>query len=138
MYMEQSLWNQMSNQPLLKRVSAEEEVVWINENLEKSVDALKNINISMDDIDDAENRLLRFAPFLEKCFPETAPSKRLDAWTNGQYGKTTTGIVIAEEIGIDKMRQACPAVRVAVQTSPAWLRPCTCQSPSSGTGRCRA
>ncbi|NLF62802.1 MAG: DUF4276 family protein [Lentisphaerae bacterium] len=40
--------------------------------------------------------------------PETAPSKRLDAWTNGQYGKTTTGIVIAEEIGIDKMRQACP------------------------------
>jgi hypothetical protein len=40
--------------------------------------------------------------------PETAPSKRLAAWTNGKYVKTTTGIVIAKEIGIDKMRQACP------------------------------
>ena len=40
--------------------------------------------------------------------PETAPSKRLDKWTDGQYGKTTTGISIAEEIGIDTMRQQCP------------------------------
>ena len=39
---------------------------------------------------------------------ETAPSKRLDKWTNGQYGKTTTGISIAEEIGIESMRQQCP------------------------------
>ena len=40
--------------------------------------------------------------------PETAPSKRLDQWTTGQYGKTTTGISIAQEIGIDAMRQRCP------------------------------
>ncbi len=39
---------------------------------------------------------------------ETAPSKRLEAWTNHQYGKTTTGIVVAERIGIDAMRSACP------------------------------
>ena len=39
---------------------------------------------------------------------ETAPSKRLDNWTNGQYGKTTTGISIAQEIGIETMRQQCP------------------------------
>ncbi len=40
--------------------------------------------------------------------PATAPSKRLAMWLNGKYGKTTLGISIAQEIGIDKMRQACP------------------------------
>lgn len=40
--------------------------------------------------------------------PETAPSKRLEAWTFNQYGKITTGIPIAEKIGIDAMRSACP------------------------------
>lgn len=39
---------------------------------------------------------------------ETAPSKRLEAWTNGLYGKITNGIVIAQKIGIEKMRQKCP------------------------------
>ena len=29
--MDQKLWEQMKNQPLLKRISAQEEVVWINE-----------------------------------------------------------------------------------------------------------
>jgi D-serine dehydratase len=73
--MDQALWDQMKNQPLLKRVSAEEEVIWINENLTSSALAMEKINITMDDILDAEARLARFAPFLEKCFPETAPSK---------------------------------------------------------------
>ncbi|MBQ6472951.1 MAG: DUF4276 family protein [Victivallales bacterium] len=40
--------------------------------------------------------------------PQTAPSKRLDAWTNGFYRKTAKGITIAQDIGIDKMRRACP------------------------------
>lgn len=39
---------------------------------------------------------------------ETAPSKRLQAWTNHQYGKTTTGVVVAGMIGIEAMRSACP------------------------------
>lgn len=41
--------------------------------------------------------------------PQTAPSKRLDAWsTHGQFLKTTMGITIAEEIGIEKIRTKCP------------------------------
>ena len=40
--------------------------------------------------------------------PETSPSKRLAAWSKGQYGKTTTGIVAAQSIGIPAMRAACP------------------------------
>jgi hypothetical protein len=38
---------------------------------------------------------------------ETAPSRRLKHLAP-QYGKTTMGIAIAEQIGIDKMRSACP------------------------------
>lgn len=38
---------------------------------------------------------------------QTAPSKRLEALSN-RFKKTTTGISIAGEIGIDKMRGACP------------------------------
>lgn len=39
--------------------------------------------------------------------PETAPSKRLEQLAN-RFKKTTTGIAIAEQIGIPGMRAACP------------------------------
>jgi hypothetical protein len=40
---------------------------------------------------------------------ETAPSKRLDNLKrNGKFRKTTEGISIAEQIGVDKIRQRCP------------------------------
>jgi len=40
--------------------------------------------------------------------PTTAPSKRLDAWAEGgKFKKTTTGIAIAEDIGINGMREKC-------------------------------
>lgn len=38
---------------------------------------------------------------------ETAPSKRLRK-LSGRFKKTTTGIAIAEAIGIYQMRDACP------------------------------
>jgi len=41
--------------------------------------------------------------------PHTAPSKRLDQWSrNGKFAKTTTGMAVAQKIGITKMRQMCP------------------------------
>jgi Domain of unknown function (DUF4276) len=40
---------------------------------------------------------------------QTAPSKRLDAWSkNGSFAKTTLGIAIASKIGIVQMRKKCP------------------------------
>ncbi len=39
--------------------------------------------------------------------PDTAPSKRLEQ-LDERFKKTTTGIAIAEQIGIAKMRAACP------------------------------
>ena len=41
--------------------------------------------------------------------PLTALSKRLDAWSaNGKFFKTTMGVTIANEIGIEKIRNRCP------------------------------
>lgn len=45
---------------------------------------------------------------------QTAPSKRLEGFST-RYKKTTTGIAIAQEIGIQKMRDACPIFN-------AWLK----------------
>ena len=40
--------------------------------------------------------------------PQTAPSKRLDSWCkNEKFLKITTGISVAEQIGIEKMRSKC-------------------------------
>ncbi|MBK8565251.1 MAG: DUF4276 family protein [Saprospiraceae bacterium] len=40
--------------------------------------------------------------------PLTAPSKRLEAVTNKRYDKVEDGIIIAKDIGLGKIRQACP------------------------------
>ena len=66
--MNQELLEKCKNADLLKEVAKGKEVVWINENLEKTEDAMAKINITMADIDDAEARLARFAPFLMKKF----------------------------------------------------------------------
>lgn len=39
---------------------------------------------------------------------QTAPSKRLEDLSDKKFKKTVTGINIAQTIGIDKMRKACP------------------------------
>ena len=75
--MNQELLEKCRNADLLKEVAEGKEVVWINENLEKTEDAMAKINITMADIDDAEARLARFAPFLMKKFPETIPTNGL-------------------------------------------------------------
>lgn len=75
--MNQELWNQIHNKDLLKEVSNGKEVTWVNENLEITEKALSKINLTMKDIDDAEARLARFAPFILKVFPETAPENGL-------------------------------------------------------------
>jgi hypothetical protein len=49
--------------------------------------------------------------------PQTAPSKRLDGWSkNGEFAKTTTGITIAQSIGISVMRQKCPLFNSWIET----------------------
>ena len=40
--------------------------------------------------------------------PDKIPSKQIEKWVDGHYIKTVHGVAIANKIGIDKMRVACP------------------------------
>ena len=64
----------MSRQvPVLEDLAAARETVWINPALLPTGEALSSLPLTMADVDDAEARLARFAPFIETAFPETAP-----------------------------------------------------------------
>lgn len=67
----------LEKDPVLPRVAAAEEVLWINPKLRPAKEALAKMELGMEDIRDAEARLARFAPFIQVCFPETAPRKGL-------------------------------------------------------------
>ena len=67
----------LNKDPVLPRVAAAEEVLWINPKLRPVCEGLKDAVLGMEDIRDAEARLARFAPFIQACFPETAPRKGL-------------------------------------------------------------
>ena len=61
------------NYPILNKIMATEEVLWFNSKFNKKNND-ENINLSIDDIIDAEQRLKRFAPYIKEVFPETKES----------------------------------------------------------------
>ena len=63
----------LKKDPVLPRVAAAEEVLWLNPGLQSAETALPRMELGMADILDAEARLQRFAPFIRVRFPETAP-----------------------------------------------------------------
>jgi D-serine dehydratase len=56
--------------PYLQSMRDRQETVWINTHRDQP----ENQSFTLEDIQDAENRLKRFAPFIQKAFPETAES----------------------------------------------------------------
>ena len=67
----------LNRDPVLPRVAAAEEVLWINPKRQPAEAGLRDLPLRMADIRDAEARLARFAPFIKACFPETAPRNGL-------------------------------------------------------------
>ena len=57
--------------PILKEICSEKEVFWKNPDKTACGEAMEQIELGMEDVEDAERRLERFAPFIMKCFPET-------------------------------------------------------------------
>ena len=57
--------------PIVRDLAQEKEVAWINPDKTSMEEARKAMELSMKDVDAAEARLERFAPFIMKCFPET-------------------------------------------------------------------
>ncbi|HKL11277.1 MAG TPA: D-serine ammonia-lyase [Clostridia bacterium] len=61
--------------PILNEIVKTNEVFWINPLYGPCNRAFDEISLSMKDIEKASARLKRFAPYLEKVFPETSPSR---------------------------------------------------------------
>ncbi|MBV7263213.1 D-serine ammonia-lyase [Photobacterium sp. WH24] len=87
--------------PLLNQLTALEEVCWFNPAVTSVSEALPYVGLDAQDIQDASDRLARFAPFLATVFPETAK---------------TNGLIESELVDIPAMKQcleACYGTEIA-------------------------
>lgn len=65
----------IESDPVFRAIADGKETLWINDRYLplRMIDGLCQLVVSDADIEDAEKRLQRFAPFIRRCFPETAP-----------------------------------------------------------------
>lgn len=61
--------------PLVSQLVALEEVCWFNPNITSLSEGLPFVGLDAEDIQDASDRLSRFAPFLMKAFPDTVKTQ---------------------------------------------------------------
>lgn len=59
------------NIPVVRDIAEAKEIGWVNQKLIPWEEAKEILPVTGEEIDDAEARLARFAPFIMKCFPET-------------------------------------------------------------------
>lgn len=94
--------------PILKEVQCEKETVWINPNKTAYAQSMKGAELTMADIEDAEQRLFRFAHFIMKRFPETresggiieselTPIPAMKAHMNEAYGSRLEGTLLLKQ-----------------------------------------
>ncbi len=75
--------------PLVKELIELKEVSWFNPSITRLEEGLSYVGLGSEDIQDASQRLKRFAPYLAKAFPETAK---------------TNGIIESEGVPISEMQ----------------------------------
>lgn len=75
--------------PLVKELIELNEVSWFNPSITRLEEGLSYVGLGSEDIQDASQRLKRFAPYLAKAFPETAK---------------TNGIIESEVVPISEMQ----------------------------------
>ena len=63
----------VSEQPLVKQMQRREEVFWVNPRKPSFAQSMEDCELNAGDVEDAQQRLLRFASLIEKYFPETKP-----------------------------------------------------------------
>ena len=64
-------WLKDHPNPLLNKLISLEEIIWFNPNLLPFNKGMENCLLTFNDVQDAEERLKRFAPYIAKVFPET-------------------------------------------------------------------
>lgn len=63
-----------SDLPLLKELMQEQETTWFNDQVLPAKDGIERVGLTVTDVDDAADRLKRFAPLIMALFPATASS----------------------------------------------------------------
>ena len=63
----------MEQDRVFRDIAYQNETLWINDKLLpfEMTDALCQLVVTDEDIEDTERRLRKFAPYIKKCFPET-------------------------------------------------------------------
>lgn len=70
--MEEKAWKELQRKlPVVEEIAMGREVVWINDKCKDAKGALARLTLTKRDVDDAQARMLRFAPFIQQAFPET-------------------------------------------------------------------
>lgn len=94
--------------PVVKKLSEGTELGWVNPKRSSWEEAKGEITVSVKDIDEAEERLKRFAPFIRECFPETedlcgiiesplTPIPEMKHFLNDTYGERIEGNLLLKQ-----------------------------------------
>ena len=94
--------------PIIKDIQEEKEIVWVNPDKTDYETSMQSQELTLKDIEDAEQRLLRFAPFIMKCFPETkerngiiesalTPIPSMQEYINQKYGSRLLGKLLLKK-----------------------------------------
>lgn len=81
----------LKNDPLIAKLSQAQPVFWRSDKLAPFSEAIKDVGLTLADVEEAEARLQRFAPYLAQVFPETA---------------ATDGIIESQFYRTEKLQQA--------------------------------
>lgn len=98
----------ISDSRVLESLRQGQEVVWINPDKRCLEQSMQGCELNQSDIDDAEQRLFRFAPLIQAYFPETQPQGGLiesplvaidamQACLNRKYGSVQTGKLLLKK-----------------------------------------
>ncbi|MBM7692082.1 D-serine dehydratase [Peribacillus deserti] len=107
--------------PLIEDLMVLKEVFWNNPKYRSFQEAAENISLTEKDVIYAEARLLRFAPYLAKVFPET---------------KKTNGIIESPLVGISKFHNTAESI-FRTKIEGTFMLKCDNELPISGSIKAR-
>ncbi len=116
-----SLEQWQNNLPLLRDIINAREVFWPNAHLLPFADVLPTSDLREYDVRDASQRLERFAPYLARVFPETAPQN---------------GFIESSLLRIPRMRKTLES-RLGITLPGSLFLKCDHQLPISGSIKAR-
>lgn len=94
--------------PVLQKAAGGQEVVWLNPDKTSFEEGMKDCDLKMADVEDAEARLQRFAPFIMERFPETkdrggliesalTPIPKMQRLLNEKYESSLSGQLLLKQ-----------------------------------------